>query len=141
MSFFESTWFWGIVSLISAFVFFYMNKSTNDEKLHLLAMYKLTQNSSKRVQEKIKILITNYGVGNDKAFVNRDITYLAYLEMLEEDYKKSLSEETFERLKKDKSFKKPTLDSMIQMITKHSEEFRVIETELDVIIKKYKGDF
>lgn len=119
-------------------LFYFISKSNKDERQHLLVMYKLTQASSKRVQEKIKYLINECALGSHKAFIKRDMSYSSYLDMLELDYEKSLSEKMYEQIKNDRSFSKPVLISMTEMITKHSEEFRVIELELDLIIKQYK---
>gem|GEM_PF-6116262 len=137
MGFLETKEFWYFfIPLMVAILIYYAGKSVNDERNHLLLMYNSTQKSSKYLQDKIEQFIKDYNVGNEIMFPEKCLTYNEYLEVLKEDYEKSLSDDKHNFIMNERKLSKPTLQSMINSITKQNDELRNIHAELDIIIKR-----
>ena len=93
MGILETKEFWYFfIPLIVGIVIYYAGKNVKDERNHLLLMYKSTPKSSRLLQDKIEQFINDYSVGNEIMFPEKHLTYFEYLEVLKEDYEKSLSD-------------------------------------------------
>jgi hypothetical protein len=140
MEIFWTKEFWYfVIPVIIGIIFYYSGKSTKDERNHLLLMYKSTQMSSKRLQDKIKQFIIDSNVSDEIMFPEKQLTFGVYLEILIEDYEKSLSDDKYHFIMKEKKLNKPTLQSMVDSITKQNDELRNIEVELDLIMKRVRS--
>lgn len=123
------------IPIIVGFIMYYMGKSSKDEKAHLLILLKSNQTISKSIQEKIRQFINDFNASNAIAFPERNLTYGTYLEMMSEEYSKNLSDEKYEFVRYGK-ITKPTLLSMIESLNKQNEALRLMEIDIDLVIKK-----
>ena len=139
MGILETKEFWYFfIPLVVGIVIYYAGKSVKDERNHLLLMYKSTQQSSRSLQGKIEQFIKDSNVGNEIMFPEKHLTYIEYLEALKEDYEKSLSDGKHDFIINERKLSKPTLQAMIDSITKQNDELRNIHIELDMIMKRVK---
>ncbi|AMA49200.1 hypothetical protein [Flavobacterium covae] len=138
MEIFKTAEFWYFfIPVIISFVIYFLDKSVKDEKKHLLILFKSNQTISKNIQEKLRGFIVEFSASNAIAFPEKNLTYGTWLEMMSEEYKKNLSDELYEFAKKGK-IPKPTLLSMTDSLNRQNEALRLMEIDMDLIIKKAK---
>ncbi|ANO48660.1 hypothetical protein V8245_09665 [Flavobacterium columnare] len=138
MEIFKTAEFWYfLIPVIIGFVIYLLDKSVKEEKKHLLILFKSNQTISKNIQEKLRGFIVEFSASNAIAFPEKNVTYGTWLEMMSEEYKKNLSDELYEFTKKEK-IPKPTLLSMTDSLNRQNEALRLIEIDMDLIIKKAK---
>ncbi|HET8572279.1 MAG TPA: hypothetical protein VFL76_00280 [Edaphocola sp.] len=127
-------WYFFIPIVVTLIIYF-VDKSIKAERKHLLVLFKSNKSLSKRIQEKLKGFIEEFDASNAIAYPERNVTYGTWLEMMSEEYKSSLSEELYEFAKKGK-IPKPTLLSMSDSLNKQNEALRLMEMDMNLVIKK-----
>ncbi len=127
-------WYFFIPIVITLIIYF-VDKNIKAERKHLLVLFKSNQSISKRIQEKLRGFIDEFDTSSAIAFPERNITYDTWLEMMSEEYKSNLSEDLYEVVKKGK-IPKPTLLSMSDSLTKQNEALRLMEIDMNLVIKK-----
>ena len=127
-------WYFFIPVAITLIIYF-VDKNIKAERKHLLVLFKSNQSLSKKIQEKLREFIAEFDASSAIAFPERNVTYGTWLEMMSEEYKANLSEELYEVAKKGK-IPKPTLLSMIDSLNKQNEALRLMEIDMNLVIKK-----
>lgn len=127
-------WYFLIPVLLTLIIYF-VDKSLKAERKHLLILFKSNQTLSKRIQGKLRDFIEEFDAANAIAFPERNVTYGTCLELMSEEYKSNLSEESYEFLKNGK-IPKPTLLSMSDSLNKQNEALRLIDIDINLVIKK-----
>lgn len=136
MEILQTNEFWYFfIPLIAGFVIYYMGQNTKDERAHLLNLFKANQRISKDIQNKLKQFINDFNASEAIAFPERNLTYGTYLEMMSEEYEKNLSDELYE-FTRTKKLTKPTLLTMIDSLNKQNEALRLMEIDINLVIKK-----
>lgn len=136
MEILQTNEFWYFfIPLIAGFVIYYMGQNTKDERAHLLNLFKANQRISKDIQNKLKQFINDFNASEAIAFPERNLTYGTYLEMMSEEYEKNLSDELYE-FTRTKKLTKPTLLTMIDSLNKQNEALRLMEIDVNLVIKK-----
>ncbi|MFK7032589.1 hypothetical protein [Flavobacterium oreochromis] len=136
MEIFKTAEFWYfLIPVIIGFVIYFLDKSLKDERKHLLILFKSNQTISKNIQEKLRGFILEFDTSKAIAFPERNITYNNWLEMMAEEYNRNLSDELYESVKKGK-ISKPILLSMTDSLNRQNEALRLMEIDMDLIIKK-----
>lgn len=125
------------IPVISGFVIYFLSENKKAEKKHLLILFKSNQMISKRIHEKLGKFIEEFNASTAIAFPERNLTYGTCLEMISEEYKLCLSDELYESVKKGK-ISKPTLLSMTDSLNKQNEALRLLEIDMNIVIKKVR---
>lgn len=133
----QPEFYYFLIPVIITIVLYKRSKSIKDERNHLILTFKMTQNASKRIQEKIKDGIANWHLGSVKFREYNSMTYQDYYIILKNDYEKSLSDDKLEFLN-NKDLTKPTILSMTESLNKQYEELVKVETDLDFLISSIK---
>lgn len=136
MEILKSKEFWYFfIPFVTGILIYYMGQSIRVERKHLLVLFKANQTLSKRIQEKLKLFIDTYGATNVIALPERNVTYGTWYELMVSEYDTYLSDVQYQQVKSTK-ISKPTLLSMTDSLNKQNEALRIIELDLNLVIKK-----
>src|SRR5690606_8011031 len=128
--------FWYFLTpVIIGFVLYFMDKSMKADRKHLLILFKSNQTLSKNIQAKLRGFINEFDASKAIAFPERNLSYGTWLEMMEEEYNANLTDELYNFAKNGK-MPKPTLLSMIDSLNRQNEALRLIDVDVNLIIKK-----
>ncbi len=143
MTIFLKPEFWyATISIIAAFVIFYLSLGLKSGKRFLIKLFKANQTLSLSIQKNLSEFIDKNNAYNSIAFPERNITYGHFLEQMKSEFNMNLSESLFSELKKNK-LSKVELTSLIDSFNKQNEALRLIDIDLKLIIRKvesYKND-
>lgn len=143
MTIFLKPEFWyATISIIAAFVIFYLSLGLKSGKKFLIKLFKANQTLSLSIQKNLSEFIDKNNAYNSIAFPERNITYGHFLEQMKSEFNMNLSESLFSELKKNK-LSKVELTSLIDSFNKQNEALRLIDIDLKLIIRKvesYKND-
>lgn len=140
MNIFSKNEFWYTVativtSIATAFVIYFLTQNKRQGKKYVLDLFKANQKLSLEVQKNISEFIDRHDAYNLIAFLERNVTYGHYLELMREEFKENLSDNVYECLKKMK-FTKPSIDSMTNSLNKQNESLRLIDIDIKLVMKK-----
>jgi len=124
-----------LIPVIIGFVLYFMDKSMKADRKHLLILFKSNQTLSKNIQAKLRGFINEFDASKAIAFPERNLSYGTWLEMMEEEYNANLTDELYNFAKNGK-MPKPTLLSMIDSLNRQNEALRLIDVDVNLIIKK-----
>lgn len=136
MTFFFKPEFWyTTISIIAAFVIFYLSLGLKSGKSFLIRSFKTNQTLSLSIQKNLSEFIDKYNAYDAIAFPERNITFGHFLEQMKSEFNTSLSENLFFELKKSK-LSKIELTSYIDSSNKQNEALRLLDTDLKLVIRK-----
>jgi hypothetical protein len=139
MTIFLKPEFWyTTISIIAAFVIFYLSLGLKSGKKFLIRLFKANQTLSLSIQKNLSEFIDKNNAYNSIAFPERNITYGHFLEQMKTEFNMNLSESLFTKLKKSK-LSKVELTSLIDSFNKQNEALRLIDVDLKLIIRKVES--
>lgn len=123
------------IPLVIGLIIYFRGESVKAEKKHLLLMFKANQTLSNRIQDKLRSFIIVYNASEGIAIREGNVTFGTWLELMTAEHETALSEERYNGIRKNK-IPKPTLLSMSDSLNKQNEHLRMMELEMNLVIKK-----
>lgn len=122
----------GIIGLIIAWMTYHKtfisSQNIDEEKNNLLSIFKATQNLHLEVQLLIQKYINENNGANHILYPN--ITFQQYLDLAKKEFKKSLSDESYNNLKNNKKLTKSNIRSLLKMIETQNNALTQFKNQL-----------